>query len=96
MVNEAEKKMHEFMEMGTKALQHLYIVGEALKRDKTLADVDKETQLYEWEKDLIKLLLMIKPFFDMLIDHFPVLKHLIDWASDVYDKFSQQGKIVGA
>jgi len=95
MISETEKKMHEFMQMGTKALHHLYVVGEALKRDTTLADVDKETELYEWEKDLIKLLLMIKPFFTMMIDYFPMLKALIDWASSAYDMFSQNGKIIG-
>lgn len=96
MVNETEQKMQEFMQMGTKALHHLYVVGEALKRDVTLADVDKETELYEWEKSLIKLLLMIKPFFNMMIDYFPLLKQLIDWGSAAYDTFSQNGKIIGA
>lgn len=95
MVAETESKLAEFLSTGTKALHHLYVVGQALKNDKCMADVDKESELTDWEKSLIKLLIMIKPFFNMMIDHFPILKQLIDWASSSYDTFAQAGKIAG-
>lgn len=92
---DAQNKLHDFLSTGTKALHHLYVVGQAIKNDKCMADVDKESDLYEWEKDLIKLLIMIKPFLNMMIDYFPVLKQLIDWASSSYDTFAMAGKIAG-
>ena len=88
-----EDGFHHFVSWGTTSLHELYILGEAIKQDTTFDAVEKDTRLAQWEKDLIELLIVIKPVFSLIIERFPGLSSLIAWATDVYNHFSSLGKV---
>lgn len=92
-ISEIENGFHDAITKGTLALHELYILGEAIKNDTTYAAVDKDANLSTWEKDLIKVLIFLRPFFDYIVSKWSWLKSIIDWATNIFNDFSAQGKI---
>ena len=92
-IQEIENGFHNAVATGTTALTHLYHLGQAIKNDTTYAAVDKDSALSTWEQDLIKVLIFLKPLFDYIVSKWAALKSLIEWAEQIYQSFSSQGKM---
>lgn len=88
-----ENDFHAAVAKGTLALQELYHLGEAIKNDTTYAQVDTDANLAAWEKDLIKVLIFLRPLFNYILSKFAALKSIIDWAENIYQTFAAQGKV---
>jgi hypothetical protein len=88
-----EEAFDHFVKKAADDLSELKQLGISIHEDTTYEAVDKDDRISEWEKSLIKLLIFLRPVFDLIISSFPAVRTIFEWAMRAYDLFAEQGKI---